>query len=174
MRKLILIVSIILFAFSLSCDEKVIQGKQDSKIRSLNISLGATYGGSYGFGKFQQNKKSTKEITANFQYKANNDYFLTGIYGQIKSFRNKERKGFFTLLTAGFDYTKGERKPIVFVPGGPNDDDYEKEKYEGLFPNLAIGCGFSMKLSLKSRLLLFIDFGIKRDFASLNIGYNFK
>ena len=173
MKKLILVVSVILFAFSLSCDEKVIKDKKDFKIRNLNISLGLTYGGSYGFGKIQQFKKSTIEITANFQYKTNSDYFITGIFGQIKSFKNKDRKGFFTFFSGGLDYTKGEQKLWFGNLGGPNEDDNKKTKFEGISPNITIGCGSSIKLSLKTRLLISIDFGIKKDFASLNIGANF-
>ena len=175
MKKVFLTVTLILFVVSLLCDDKVIQSSKGFQIHNFNISLGATNGGSIGIGKIQQFKKSTKEITANFQYKANNDYFVTGIYGQIKSFRSKDRKGFFTLLTAGLDYTKGEERPFIFpgVIGGPNEGDYDKQKFEGLFPNITIGCGFSIKLSLEKRLLFFFDFGIKKDFASLNVGTNF-
>jgi len=168
LKKLILIVFVIIFAFSLSCDEKVIQDKQDFNIYNLNISSGATYGGSFGFGKFKQFNKSTKEITANFQYKANKDYFITGLYVQIKSFKNEDRTGSFTLITAGVDYTKGKEKPIIF-PG----ESEKKRKFDRLFPNLSIGCGLSIKLSLKTRLLFFIDLGIKMDFVSFNVGTNF-
>ena len=175
MKKVFLTVTLILFVVSLFCDEEVIQVTKGFQIHNINISLGVINGGSLGIGKIQQFKKSTNEITANFQYKANNDYFVTGIYGQIKSFRSKDRKGFFTLFTAGLDYTKGEeyQNPIFGIPGGPNEGDYDKKKFEGIFPNVTIGCGFSVKLSSNNRLMISLDLGLKKGFASLNVGTNF-
>lgn len=173
MKKVFLTFVFIMFLISLFGNEK--EDTVKHRIYNINIALGNTNGGSIGIGKIHNFEKSTKEITANFQYKQNNDYFVTGIYGQIKSFKNKDRKGFFTLLTAGVDYTKGEERPFIFpgVIGGPNEGDYDKQKFAGICPNMTIGCGFSIKLSQKKRLLIYLDLGIKKDIASLNVGANF-
>ena len=146
-----------------------------SKVNTYNttLSLGIASGGSVGVGKIQHFERSTKESTINFHYHMNSDYFVTGVYGQINSYGNKQRVGFFTLFTAGVDYTKGERKPFVFVPGGPNEDDYDMEKFAGIFPNIALGCGYSKKLSQNNRMLIYIDFGFKKTITNLNLSVSF-
>ena len=145
------------------------------KIYNVTLSLGIASGGSIGVGKIQHFKKSTKEITANFHYQMNSDYFVTGVYGQINSYRNKQRVGFFTLFRSGLDYTKGKeyQNPIFGIPGGPNEGDYDKKKFEGIFPNLVIGCGYSIKLSQNNRMLIYVDLGLKKTFSNLNVSINF-
>lgn len=141
----------------------------NTKMRTYNINLsyGIASGGSIGIGKIQYFEKKTKEITVNFHYLMNSDYFVTGIYGQINSYRNRQRKGFFTLLMAGLDYSKGEKIPISF--GGA----YRLEKFEGIIPNIAIGCGYSMKLSQNNRVLIYLDLGLKKTISNLNVAISF-
>ena len=145
------------------------------RTNNINLSYGFVSGGSIGIGKIQPFGKSTKEITANFHYQMNSDYFVTGVYGQINSYRNKQRVGFFTLFRAGLDYTKGReyQNPIFGIPGGPDEDDYNKENFEGLFPNLIIGCGYSIKLSQNKHMLIYLDLGIKKTFSNLNLSVTF-
>ena len=146
-----------------------------AKTYNVTLSLGFASGGSIGIGKIQHLEKSTKEITANFHYQMNSDYFVTGVYGQINSYRNKQQVGFFTLFKAGLDYTKGKeyQNPIFGIPGGSNEGDYDKQKFEGTFPNLAIGCGYSIKLSQNNRMLIYIDLGIQKTFSNLNFSVIF-
>ena len=148
-----------------------------TKVKTYNVtlSLGIASGGSIGVGKIQHFGRTTKEITANFHYQMNSDYFVTGVYGQINSYRNKQRVGFFTLFRAGLDYTKGReyQTPIFGIPGGPDEDDYNKENFEGLFPNLVIGCGYSIKLSQNKHMLIYLDLGIKKTFSNLNLSVTF-
>ncbi len=146
-----------------------------TKTYNFNLSLGLASGGSIGIGKIQHFEKSTKEITVNFHYLKCKDYFVTGIYGQINSYRNKQRNGFFSILTGGLDYTKGEESSFIFpgVIGGPNEGDYDPIKFEGIFPNIAIGCGYSIKLSQISRMLIYLDLGIKKTISNLNISISF-
>ena len=146
-----------------------------TKTYNLNLSLGLASGGSIGIGRIQHFEKKTKEITYNFHYLRNSDFFVTGIYSQINSYRNKHRKGFFTLLMAGVDYTKGKeyQNPIFGIHGGPNESDYDKKKFEGIHPVLAIGCGYSFWLSQKSRILIYLDLGIKKTFSNLNVAISF-
>ncbi|NQV19610.1 MAG: hypothetical protein HQ534_13855 [Armatimonadetes bacterium] len=150
-----------------------IEVPNSTKTYNVNLSLGLASGGSIGIGKIQHFERSTKEITVNFHYLKCEDYFVTGIYGQINSYRNKQRKGFFTLLTGGIDYTKGERTLFFGNIGGPNEGDYDPIKFEGIFPNIAIGCGYSIKLSQISRMLIYLDLGIKKTISNLNISISF-
>ena len=140
---------------------------------NINLSLGTASGGSIGIGRIQYFERSTKELIANFHYLMNSDYYVVGLYNQLNSFRNKKRLGFFTFIKAGLDYTKGEKEPFVFVPGGPNPDDYDMQKFAGLFPIVAIGCGYSMKLSQNNRMLIYFDLGIQKTFANLNLSVTF-
>ncbi len=148
-----------------------------TKVRTynINLSLGDACGGSIGIGKIQNFEKTAKELTANFHYLINSDYFVTGVYGQINSYRNKQRVGFFTLFRAGLDYTKGReyQNPIFGIPGGPNEGDYDKKKFEGTFPNLVIGCGYGLMLSQNNRMLIYLDLGLKKTFSNLNISITF-
>jgi len=143
------------------------------KTYNVNLSFGIASGGSIGIGKIQHFERSMKELTANFHYLNNSDYYVVGLYNQLNSFRNKKRLGFFTFIKAGLDYTKGEKKPFVFVPGGPNPDDYDMQKFAGLFPIVAIGCGYSIRLSLSNRMLIYFDLGIQKTFANLNLSVTF-
>jgi len=148
-----------------------------SKVNTYNttLSLGIASGGSIGVGKIQHFERSTKESTINFHYHINSDYFVTGVYGQINSYGNKQRVGFFTLFTAGVDYTKGKeyQNPIFGIPGGPNEGDYDMEKFAGIFPNIAVGCGYSKKLSQNNLMLIYIDFGFKKTITNLNLSVSF-
>lgn len=148
-----------------------------TKVKTYNVtlSLGIASGGSIGIGKIQHFEKTTKELTVNFHYLMNSDYFVTGIYGQINSYRNKHRVGFFTLFRAGLDYTKGKEYQIPFfgIHGGPNEGDYDKKKFEGTFPNIVIGCGYSIKLSQYNRMLIYLDLGLKKTFSNLNVSVTF-
>jgi len=167
---------IIVFVFLLIISSLLgIEISDNIKVKTYNgtISLGIASGGSIGIGKIQQFERSTKEITANFHYQMNSDYFVTGVYGQINSYRNEQRVGFFTLFRSGLDYTKGEKEPFVFVIGGPNPSDYDMQKFERIFPNLVIGCGYSIKLSPNNRMLIYFDLGIQKTFANLNLSVTF-
>ena len=148
-----------------------------TKVKTYNVtlSLGIASGGSIGIGKIQNFEKTVKELTANFHYLINSDYFVTGVYGQINSYKNKQRVGFFTLFRVGLDYTKGReyQNPIFGISGGPDEDDYNKENFEGLFPNLVIGCGYSIKLSQNNWMLIYIDLGLKKTFSNLNVSVTF-
>ena len=169
------VISIVYLLMTLPILSLEVPDNTKTKIYNLNLSLGFASGGSIGIGKIQHFEKSTKEITANFHYIQNSDYFVTGVYGQINSYRNKQRKGFFTLLTGGIDYTKGKeyQNPIFGIPGGPNEGDYDKKKFEGIFPILTIGCGYSFWLSQRSRILIYLDLGIKKTFSNLNVSISF-
>lgn len=173
MKKYIIVFVFLLIMHSIFC----IKIPDSTKVKTYNVtlSLGIASGGSIGIGKIQHFEKTTKELTVNFHYLMNSDYFVTGIYGQINSYRNKQRVGFFTLFRAGLDYTKGKeyQNPIFGIPGGPNEGDYDKKKFEGIFPNLVIGCGYSIKLSQNKRMLIYLDLGIKKTFSNLNVSVTF-
>ncbi len=166
---------IVIMFLIIICSIFSIEIQDSTKVKTYNVtlSLGIACGGSIGIGKTQHFDRSTKELTANFHYLINSDYFVTGIYGQINSYGNKQRVGFFTLFRAGIDYTKGKQKPFAFVPGGPNEGDYDKKKFEGTFPNLVIGCGFSRRLSQNIRMLIYVDLGLKKTFSNFNVSINF-
>jgi len=155
-----------------------------SIIYNFNLTYGLAYsggllsferviGGSIGIGKIQQFDKSTKEITYSFHYLQNSYFYITGIYAQINSYRNSYRTGFVTILTAGLDYIEGKEMPFCFNPGGPNSGDCDLIKIKGFFPNIAIGCGYSMMLSVNSRMLIYLDLGIKRNISNLNMTISF-
>jgi len=169
MKKYIIIIIILLIFHSLVSVE--ISGSPKAKTSNVTLSYGIASGGSIGFGKIQHFARSTKEITANFHYLMNFDYFVTGVYGQVNSYRNKQRVGFFTLFRAGVDYTKGEKKLLIIF--GPYEGDNDKKKFEGIFPNLVIGCGYSIKLSQNNRMLIYIDLGLKKTFSNLNLAVTF-
>lgn len=171
MKKHILFTVFYLILSSIFCIE--IPDSTKVKTYNINLSFSVASGGSIGIGKIQHFEKTTKEITVNFHYQMNSDYFVTGVYGQINSYRNNQRLGFFTLFKAGLDYTKGEQKTFSFVIGGPNEGDYNKKKFEGTFPNLVIGCGYSIKLSQNNRMLIYIDLGIQKTFSNLNLSVTF-
>jgi len=171
MKKNIIVLSFLLIFYPIFSIEILDDTK--TRIYNVNLSLGTASGGSIGIGKIQYCERSTKELIANFHYLINSDYYVIGIYNQLNSFRNKKRLGSFTFIKAGIDYTKGEKKPFVFVPGGPNPGDYDMQKFAGIFPILAIGCGFSLSLSQNSRMLIFFDLGIQKTFANLNVSVNF-
>lgn len=172
MKKYFIVIMLLLIMCSILCIE--IPDSKNVKTYNGTLSLGIASGGSIGIGETQHFEKTTNDLTVNFHYIMNSDYFVTGVYYQINSYRNKQRIGFFTLITGGVDYTKGKDKPFIFpgVIGGPSDDD-EYVKFEGIFPNLLIGCGYSIKLSQNKRMLIYIDLGIKKTFASLNISITF-
>ena len=164
---------IVIMFLIIICSIFSIEIKDSTKSKTYNIALSygnakrGTIGGSIGIGKVQHFDKSTNELTANFHYLMNSDYFVTGIYGQINSYRNKQRNGLFSLIMVGLDYSKGKYKPISF--GG----SYGTEKFEGIFPNIAIGCGFSMKLSQNNRMLIYIDLGLKKTISNLYVSIIF-
>ncbi len=169
---------VIVFAFLLLITSIFSIGSPDStkeNTSNITLSLGIASGGSIGVGKIKHFERTTKEITSNFHYQKNSDYYVAGVYGQITSYRNKQRVGFFTLFMAGLDYTKGQeyQNPIFGIPGGSDEDDYDKKKFEGIFPNLVIGCGYSIKLSQNKRMLIYLDLGIKRTFSNLNLSVTF-
>ncbi len=141
--------------------------KKNTTTYNIGLSLGLASGGSIGIGKIQYFERSTKEITYNCHYLQNSDYYVTGVYCQINHFRNRQRKGFFTLLVAGIDYTKGEYLPISF--GGTNGT----EKYKRIIPNIALGCGYSIKLSPYNRMLIYLDLGLKKTISNLNLTISF-
>ena len=173
MKKFVIIIVFLLTMLPILSIEVI--DNTEMKTYNVNLSYGDASGGSIGIGKIQHFKRSTKEITTNIHYLKCEDYFVTGIYGQINSYRNKQRKGFFTLLTWGLDYTKGEGKPFIFpgVIGGPNEDDEEPVKFEGIFPNIVIGCGYSIRMSKNYRMLIYLDLGIKKTITNLNISISF-
>ncbi len=142
----------------------------NDRIYNFGVSLGVASGCTIGLGKIQNFEKKSKEITYNFHYLQNSDYFVTGVYYQINSYRNNQRKGFFTVIAGGLDYTKGKYKPFVFpgVIGGPSEDDDEYVKFKGIFPNIFVGCGYSIKLSQSYRMLIYLDLGVKKTILNLN------
>jgi hypothetical protein len=165
MKKYFIVIIFLFIICSILCVE--IPDSTQAKTYNVTLSLGIASGGSIGIGKIQHFEKATKEFTANFHYLMNSDYLVTGIYGQINSYRNKQRKGLFTLIMVGLDYSEGKYKPISF--GG----SYGTKKFEGIFPNIAIGCGYSMKLSQNNRMLIYIDLGLKKTISNLNISITF-
>ena len=169
MKKHIIVLSFLLIFYPIFSIEILDDTK--TRIYNVNLSLGTASGGSIGIGKIQYCERSTKELIANFHYLINSDYFVTGIYGQINSYRNKQRVGFFTLFRAGVDYTKGEKKLLIIF--GPYEGDNDKKKFEGIFPNLVIGCGYSIKLAQNNRMLIYVDLGLKKTFSNLNVSVNF-
>lgn len=169
MNKCKLVLFLLLMTFPIFSIE--IPDSTKMRTNNVNLSYGFVSGGSIGIGKIQHFGKSTKEITANFHYQMNSDYFVTGVYGQINSYRNKQRVGFFTLFRAGVDYTKGEKKLLIIF--GPYEGDNDKKKFEGIFPNLVIGCGYSIKLSQNNRMLIYLDLGLKKTFSNLNLSVTF-
>jgi hypothetical protein len=142
----------------------------NTRIYNFGVSLGVASGCTMGLGKIQNFEKKSKEITYNYHYLQSSDYFVTGVYYQINTYRNIRREGFFTLLAGGLDYTKGKDKPFVFpgVIGGSSGEDDEYAKFEGVFPNIFAGCGYSIKLSQSSRMLIYLDLGIKKTILNLN------
>ena len=154
-----------------------------STIYNINLTYGLAYVGGLSFkstpgigigiGKIQHFGKSAKEITYNFQYLRNSYYYAVGIYAQMNSYRNKERLGFTSILTTGLDYINGKEIPFCFDPGGPSSGDCDLIKIKGFFPNIAIGCGYSIMLSVNSRMLIYLDLGIKKNISNLNIKISF-
>ena len=155
-----------------------------SIIYNFNLTYGLAYnggllsferviGGSIGLGKIQQSNKSTKEITYNFHYFKNSYIYITGLYAQMNSYRNAQRTGFVTIFTTGLDYIEGKELLFCFNPGGPNSGDCDLIKINGFFPNIAIGCGYSIMLSVNSRMLIYLDLGIKRNISTLNMTISF-
>ncbi len=136
-------------------------------------SLEQTIGASIGIGQIQQFKKSTKEITYNFQYLKSPKFYATGIYAQMNSYRNKKRLGFASVLMLGINYTEGKREPLCSNPGGSNPDDCKIEKFKGFFPNIAIGYGYSIMLSVNSRMFIYSVLGIKQNTFNLNLKLSF-
>lgn len=170
MRKLILIAALLLINQMIFSIEK----PDSTRTYNVNITYGNASGGVIGLGNVKQFGKKTKEFTYNFHYLRNSDYFVTGLFFQMNSYRNKQRTGFFTLLMAGVDYTKGKERPFFFGdPGGPNEGDYDKVKFAGIHPLFTLGCGYSFWLSPQNRLLLYLDLGVKKTFASLNLAITF-
>lgn len=148
---------------------------QNSRIYDFGVSFGVANGCTVGLGKILNFEKKSKEITYNLHYLQNSDYFVTGMNVQINSFRNNERNGFFSLFTVGLDYAKGKeyQNPIFGIPGGPNEGDNDKINFERIHPILSIGYGYCMWLSNSSRILIFLDLGIKIGFSNLNIIISF-
>ncbi|MDO9578681.1 MAG: hypothetical protein Q7J16_12425 [Candidatus Cloacimonadales bacterium] len=171
MRKFILIAALLLINRMIFSTEN----PDSTRIYNINITYGYASGGVIGIGNVKQFGKKTKEFTYNFHYLKNSDYFVTGIYCQINSYRNKQRTGFFTLLMAGVDYIKGKERisSIIGDPGGPDEEDDDKVKFAGIHPILTIGCGSSFWISPKNRLLFYLDLGVKATFASLNLAVTF-
>ena len=163
----------VLFAEELSTKENYLKKIAKKHLLYLNLSLGPASGGSIGIGKIQYSERPTKEITVNFHYLKCKDYFVTGIYGQMNFYRSKQRKGIFTTVTGGIDYTKGEQKIWFGNIGGPDESDNDKEKFEGIYPNLTIGCGYGIKLSQSSRMLIYLDLGFKKTISNLNVAISF-
>ncbi len=143
---------------------------EKKSVRNVNLSFGLASGGSIGIGKIQQYGKSTKEMIFNVHYLVNQDYFVTGVYGQINSFRNEHRKGFFTVIIAGLDYNKGESYPLFVY--GP-DSSEEKLKFDGLHPNITLGLGYSIPISQKNRVLFFLDLRFKKTISNLNFSISY-
>ena len=165
MKKYLIVIVFLFIICSILCIE--IPDSAKAKTSNVTLSLGIASGGSIGIGKIQHFASSTKEITANIHYLMNSDYFVTGVYGQINSYENKQRSGLLALIMVGLDYSEGKYNPINI--GG----SYGTKKFKGILPNIAVGFGYSMKLSQNNRMLIYIDLGLKKTISNLNISINF-
>lgn len=172
MRRIIIFCCFILLACYLNAEVSKPESENEN-IKNTQLILGSTFGISYGFGKSIPFPSSVKEVTTNIHFRANNDYYAAGIFGQIKWYYNKLGTGFFWITTAGADYARGKYKPFVFDPGGPEEDDFKMEKFAGIHPNFTLGCGLSFHLFSNSRLQVYCDLGIKKGIANIFISYVF-
>lgn len=138
------------------------------KTCNANLSVGLVNGGSIGYGKIKYREKSTTEFTINLHYHTCHYFYNTGIYSQTNVFRNKQRRGFFYLVAGGFDYTKGETP--LFSYGGSTDDT---DTYEGFFPNITAGLGYSFPINKHVSWRIYWDIGLKKSISNLNFSVNF-
>ena len=137
---------------------------------NANMSLGLINGVSVGYGKIKYDKKSATEYTFNIHYHTCHFFYATGIYSQINIFKNKQRKGIFYLVSGGVDYTKGESL-FYYNINGPNNDN--KNKYEELFPYVALGLGYSFPIKKQNNWRIYWDIGLKKSISNLNVSINF-
>lgn len=166
---IILIISLFLFQVVFG-NEAVNDTYVKEKTYNANLSLGLVNGGSIGCGKIKYTEKSVVEFTLNVHYHTCHYFYNTGIYTQYNIFKNKHRQGFFYVLTGGLDYTEGES---IFRYNMVDNNDDEDRKYEGLFPNIAIGIGYSFAINEESSWRIFWDIGVKKSITNLNISINF-
>jgi hypothetical protein len=161
--------SVFLLIASLLSSENVVLKK--NRVFSINAVSGIFHGGAVGIGKTTFTETRAVDTVFYLHYRARKNNYLIGFYGQISTYRNKQRTGFFTLVTGGLDYHKGESLFSVGSIGGSNDD--KPPKVEGIMPNIAVGLGYSFALSDKVRMPVFIDLGLRRFIASINMGVTF-
>ena len=83
-----------------------------------------------------------------------------GISGNYSYFWSGERNGYFTFLTAGFDYVDFDG---FFYSPGPNK--------AFLRPNLSGGLGYSFRISEKSFFRLSMDIGFKWFLSNLYLSF---
>ena len=89
----------------------------------------------------------------------------TGISIRVNHFGNLSRKGFYYIINAGVDYgvsTGG------FDPGGSGG----KEEYF-VFPNIALGGGYSFKIGKNSFFRISLDVGLKFLASNLYLSFIF-
>jgi len=152
----------------LSSENEVLE---KNRVYSINAASGFFHGISVGIGNTAFTEKRATDTTYYLHYRARKNNYLIGFYGQISTYRNKRRTGFFTLITGGLDYHKGEALFQFGSIGGSNDD--KPSKVEGIMPNIAVGLGYSFALSDRARMPVFVDLGLRRYIASLNVGVTF-
>ena len=175
-------ISVVLFIFLITLfyaeefkkeNLNVLASKQKNHFVCLTISPGILLGGSIGYGKLLQTKTGIIENIWQLHYHQANDFMATGLLLQANIFGSKERKGFYFLASGGFDYTKRKDLFIFGNPGGPDEGENEVKKYQSFFPNIAIGFGYSKKVSSNSYLRISLDLGFKVLISNLNFSYCF-
>jgi len=164
----------LIFAQELSLENsKIFASKQKNHFLCLQISPGLLYGASVGYGKIISTKTAIIENIWQIHYHQGGDFVATGLILQANLFKSKERKGFYFLANGGFDYTKRKHLFNFGSIGGTEEDDNEEKIYNGFFPNLSLGFGYSKKISKSSYLRISLDIGFKVLISNLNFSYCF-
>ena len=139
-------------------------------VYKVDLSLGFVNGLGVGFGKVNKFESRTFENIINYHYHECKYFYATGLSYQINTFKNPQREKFFWTINGGFDYVKGEEM-FSFNPGGNYDE--EIPTYETIFPNIAIGFGYSFNISNARSFRISWDIGMKRTFSNLNFSLYF-
>jgi len=130
----------------------------------VSISPFLLYGGSLGFGKYFVNKdidRMNENIWIIHYNQAENIALIEmttiydfGVYYQKNCFISTNRNGLFGLLIYGIDcMVQKKNKKTTYTP----------------CPNLAVGGGYSVKLSKDTFLRISLDIGIKCLWTNLNL-----
>ncbi len=125
------------------------------------------------FGLLSANKFEDQKFNETILYVHAFDTFsvfkVYGIAIRGNSFISEnKRSGMYLMANVGVDYLQYE--PFCFDPGGSNCDDIEDIKSK-IFPNIAVGLGYSFKIRNNSFFRLELDIGFKCLLSNIYISY---